>query len=135
MSETQEKHISLKEASRISGYAPDYIGQLIRSGKLEGKQVYANVAWMTTESAIRAYVAGLAGKEAVREASHFDGGGSRFVMGKKFHTIFRGLLYAVIGLSVIFLVFLFYLFSVSIDRRIQQSSLQKIEEARRESSI
>src|SRR3989344_2005979 len=105
MSETQEKHISLKEASLISGYAPDYIGQLIRSGKLEGKQVYANVAWMTTESAIRAYVAGSSGKETAREAPRFEGGGGRLVMSKKFHKIFRGLLYAVIGLSVVFLMF------------------------------
>ena len=134
MPKNQEKHISLKEASRISGYAPDYIGQLIRSGKLEGKQVYANVAWMTTESAIRAYVSGSHGGEVSREIPRFEGG-SKFVMSKKFHRLFRGLLYAVIGLSVIFMMFLFYLLSVSIDRRIQQSSLQKIEEARRESSI
>jgi len=125
----KDKHISLKEASRISGYAPDYIGQLIRSGKLEGKQVYANIAWMTTESAIRAYVSGSTGGEVSREAPRFEGG-SKFVMSKKFHRFFRGLLYAVIGLSVIFMMFLFYLLSVSIDRRIQQSSLQKIEEAR-----
>ena|SRR3989344_3990113 len=130
MPKNQEKHISLKEASRISGYAPDYIGQLIRSGKLEGKQVYANIAWMTTESAVRAYVAGLSRKKVVEEVPRFEGGGSRFVMSKKFHRIFRGLLYAVIGFSVVFMMFLFYLLSVSIDRRIQQSSLQKIEEAR-----
>lgn len=41
---TEEKLISLKEAARISGYAPDYIGQLIRKGKIAGKQVYYNVA-------------------------------------------------------------------------------------------
>lgn len=47
--------ISLKEASIISGYSPDYIGQLIRGGKIPGKQIYCNVAWMTTADAILSY--------------------------------------------------------------------------------
>jgi hypothetical protein len=50
-----EKFISLKEAAEISGYAPDYIGQLIRAGKITGKQVYTNVSWMTTEAAVLGY--------------------------------------------------------------------------------
>lgn len=49
------KLISLKEAAKLSGYSADYIGQLIRAGKLPGKQVYCNVAWMTTAEAIEAY--------------------------------------------------------------------------------
>ena len=32
-----EKMITLKEAAKISGYAPDYVGQLIRKGKLQQK--------------------------------------------------------------------------------------------------
>ncbi|NTW22403.1 hypothetical protein HGA34_02535 [Candidatus Falkowbacteria bacterium] len=54
----QENFISLKEASKISGYSPDYIGQLIRSGKISGKQVYTNVSWMTTPEAVLAYKQG-----------------------------------------------------------------------------
>jgi hypothetical protein len=50
-----EKYISLKEAAEISGYAPDYVGQLIRSGKIPGKQVYTNISWMTTEAAVLGY--------------------------------------------------------------------------------
>ena len=53
--EELKKIIALKEASKISGYNPDYIGQLIRSGKIPGKQVYCNIAWMTTAEAIFAY--------------------------------------------------------------------------------
>ncbi len=53
----KEGFITLKEASLLSGYSSDYLGQLIRKGKLEGKQVYANVAWMTTREAIDSYVA------------------------------------------------------------------------------
>lgn len=52
----QEKYITLKEASKLSGYSPDYLGQLIRKGKLSGKQVYLNVAWMTTEEAVTEYL-------------------------------------------------------------------------------
>lgn len=47
--------ISLKEASSISGYSADYIGQLIRAGKIPGKQVYCNVQWMTTAEAVLLY--------------------------------------------------------------------------------
>src|SRR6185369_8453746 len=56
MTEDSRKYISLKEAAKISGYSADYVGQLIRSGKLEGKQVFSNVAWMTTEEAIQKYL-------------------------------------------------------------------------------
>lgn len=51
----EEKWISLKEASKISGYSPDYIGELIRKGKIPGKQVICSVAWMTTKEAILDY--------------------------------------------------------------------------------
>ncbi len=51
----KNKYITLREAAKISGYAPDYIGQLIRKGKLPGKEVYCNTAWLTTEDAVLAY--------------------------------------------------------------------------------
>jgi len=47
--------ISLKDAAKISGYSADYIGQLIRAGKIPGKQVCCTVAWMTTADAVTAY--------------------------------------------------------------------------------
>jgi hypothetical protein len=50
------RYITLKEASKISGYTPDYLGQLIRKGKLPGKQIYLNVAWVTTEDALEEYL-------------------------------------------------------------------------------
>jgi len=53
-----ENFINLKEASKISGYSPDYIGQLIRSGKISGKQVYTNVSWVTTAEAVLAHKQG-----------------------------------------------------------------------------
>jgi hypothetical protein len=48
-------YISLKEASKISGYSPDYIGYLIRTGKIPGKMVYTGVSWQTTREAILDY--------------------------------------------------------------------------------
>ncbi len=53
----QEKgYITLKEAAKISNYTPDYVGQLIRAGKIQGEQVYCNVAWVTTPEEIDRYV-------------------------------------------------------------------------------
>ena len=51
-----KKYITLKEAARMSGYSADYLGQLIRQGKIYGKKVYLNVAWMTTEEEINRYL-------------------------------------------------------------------------------
>ena len=50
-----QKYISLKEAAKISGYSSDYIGYLIRTGKITGKQVYCHIAWMTTAEAVLAH--------------------------------------------------------------------------------
>ena len=55
MTKENKEYISLKEAAEITGYSADYVGQLIRSGKLEGKQVFLNVAWMTTREALQKY--------------------------------------------------------------------------------
>ena len=53
--EKDKKLISLKEAAELSGYSSDYIGQLIRGGKIFGEQVFSNVTWMTTEEEVLAY--------------------------------------------------------------------------------
>ena len=50
-----KKYLSLKEAAKISGYSPDYIGYLIRTGKIAGRKIYAGISWQTTEEAIRKY--------------------------------------------------------------------------------
>ena len=60
-------YITLKQASERFGYSPDYIGQLIRKGKIEGKQVYANVAWVTTEEAMEEYIAGNSSQTAANK--------------------------------------------------------------------
>jgi hypothetical protein len=58
-----KKYISLKEAAKISGYAPDYIGSLIRNKKLAGKKVYSGVAWLTTEEAMKKYQRKISGQK------------------------------------------------------------------------
>jgi hypothetical protein len=47
--------ISLEEAARISGYHPDYIGWLIRKGKIKGRKIYSDYSWLTTKESIKKY--------------------------------------------------------------------------------
>jgi hypothetical protein len=54
--EKRAGYISLKEASERFGYSQDYLGQLIRKGKLDGKLVYSHVAWVTTPEAVEQYI-------------------------------------------------------------------------------
>lgn len=50
----QSKYISSKRASRVSGYAQDYIGQMVRMGKLPATKV--GRSWFVDESALLALV-------------------------------------------------------------------------------
>lgn len=53
----EENHpvlISVKEASKMTPYSPDYLSLLIRKGRLEGHKIGKN--WHTTEGAVRAYL-------------------------------------------------------------------------------
>jgi len=49
------KYISLKEAAEISGYSADYLGWLIRKGKIKGKKVYLNTSWRVPLSQLVRY--------------------------------------------------------------------------------
>lgn len=109
----RSRYITLKEAAAIAGYSADYIGQLIRAGKLEGRQVYTNVSWVTTEKAVRAYLEGR-GKEMDDVA--FDP--SRYI---------RYALYGIIGGLAIALIVLSYILFTSIDRAVSQASLDAFE--------
>jgi hypothetical protein len=55
ISREKQKYISLKEAARISGYASDYIGYLIRENKIPGKKINSGITWLTTKDAIKKY--------------------------------------------------------------------------------
>jgi len=55
-----KKYLSLKEAAKLSGYAPDYIGQLIRNNKVKGKRIYSGIAWLIDEKVLQKYLKNLA---------------------------------------------------------------------------
>jgi hypothetical protein len=116
------KYISLKEASAISGYAPDYIGQLIRSGKLSGKQVYSNVAWVTTEAALDDY---LNNKQPRNMANLSEK--SEDLLEKALPKFLKGFLIGVVTVSLCFAIVLFYIFSVQIDAKLKQKAIQNAE--------
>jgi|GEM_PF-993676 len=54
MEENYLKLISVKEASKMTPYSPDYLSLLIRKGRIEGHKIGKN--WHTTERAVRAYL-------------------------------------------------------------------------------
>ena len=128
----KEKYISLKEASKISGYASDYIGQLIRQGKLPGKQVYSTVAWITTEESLRQYMQRREGKENLslkeRMFEKFQQTKSRLFLEWEMTRLLKGALGMVIIVSVGFSLFLFYIFSVNVDKKLQQNTVKRFEE-------
>jgi hypothetical protein len=128
-------YITLKEASERFGYAPDYIGQLIRKGKIEGKQVYANVAWMTTEEAMSAYVASLAQpsgetRSAKTDALAWSFSLDRFMAGIFAEKMTRIYVWGMRGALVVLLlalVFVFYFLSIAIDRKLTKLAELRIE--------
>lgn len=112
MVEAREKDlISLREAAKISGYSPDYIGQLIRTGKINGKQVYCNVQWMTTAEAILEYKnKGLNNKKHHKFKSSFRKIGMEINILKLFFKTFKSAL-PILILVIISFVFLLYFIS------------------------
>ncbi len=123
----KDEYISLREAAAIAGYTPDYMGQLIRSGKLPGKQVFANVAWMTTEEAVRSYVGQKKGRSPNRET----GGATMlqtFQREIESPRIVKRLSIALIVLSISFMLLLFYIFSTSLDQRLNQRAMERLEQ-------
>ena len=121
----KEKFISLKEAAELSGYSPDYVGQLIRQGKLPGKQVFLNVAWMTTEDAVKEYVR--RGSKGSESPAKFSDLRERIMASRMLAAAFRAVVWFAIAIFALFILLLFYVLSVTIDHRINQRYLDKIE--------
>ena len=125
MSERSD-YISLKEAAKLSGYSADYVGQLIRAGKLPGKQVFSSVAWVTTEAAILEYIQKeKKGKSNIVTPSLKE----RLFTTETLVTVYPIVAWATIGILGLFVLLLVYVFSVSIDHKINQGYLDKIEHA------
>ncbi len=109
----QEKgYITLKEAADISNYSADYVGQLIRAGKIEGQQVYSNVAWVTTEASVREYLA------AKNKSLHHPELSSNVTETAENFSVY--ILYVVVGLLAVSLLVLLYIFAVSLDKAIER---------------
>ncbi len=119
------KYISLKEAASMSGYSADYIGQLIRSGKLEGKQVFSNISWMTTEDAIRAYLE--KDKKITPKESYLYRTKEYFSSSDGLNTIYIAVSWVAIVLFVTFLVVLIGMIAISIDHRLEKKALEKAQ--------
>ncbi|MCL9972029.1 MAG: helix-turn-helix domain-containing protein [Candidatus Pacebacteria bacterium] len=104
--------ITLREAAELSGYSADYIGQLIRKGKLPGRQVYTNVSWVTTPEAIDAYMERSSGG-----AEWFD----RYMSLERVQTLYQWVSGACIAFLLLFVVFLLYVLAVSVDRSLERT--------------
>ena len=129
MFKEKDEYISLKDAAKISGYSADYVGQLIRSGKLRGKQVYLNVAWMTTEKAILEYLRKENKKDAIEKNFIGDRVSTYLVSPQGLKTMNLMVMGVVVGVLTLFVLFLVYIFAVTIDRHIDQTSLHKVQYA------
>jgi len=116
--------ISLKEAAKMSGYSPDYVGQLIRGGKLAGKQIFSNVAWVTTEDAILEYL------QKEKKGKSSSEMASTRVVDLIFSAEGLALTYAIVSWVAIailglFIVFLISVFAISVDNSINQKYIQQ----------
>ena len=121
----EKKYISLKEAAAISGYSADYIGQLIRKGKLKGKQVYLNVAWMTTEDDLQAYMTRTQ-KGEVQQLSFWELAWRRIESPASLLMTYRVTLWIALGFLTVIILFLVVVLSITIDHKIEHSYQQKI---------
>ncbi len=110
--------LTLKEAAQLTDYTADYLGQLMREGKLEGFQVYTSTSWVTTEKAIREYVAGKGRQDALEE----------YVWYRDPQLYLRALLYLVIGCLGMLLLGMIGVVAVSIDRSLSDSALMEFDE-------
>lgn len=113
---TENGYITLKEAAELSNYSSDYIGQLIRSGKLEGKQVYSNIAWVTTEKALYDYM------QNKGKGQNSEMAPTSTVVNVYASPYFKYALHGVIGVSAVLFLVAFFIFSIGIDRALLESA-------------
>lgn len=119
------KHITLKEAAKLSGYAPDYLGQLIRNGKLKGEQVFLNTAWMTTEEAVLSYLKQKKKNNSCLSKdneSNLFGQTTKRIFSWNWGKIYTYILRLILVITVLFLLFLFFLFSVNFERTLEMKA-------------
>lgn len=111
--ENDNNLINLKEAASISGYSADYVGQLIRQGKIPGKQVACNVQWMTTKEAVLGYKQGDGQKSKDTKIANFIKGkknrlGFEWEVYKLFFKTFKSLAPVLIILIISFFTLIIF---------------------------
>lgn len=121
-----EGYITLKEASELFGYSPDYIGQLIRKGKIEGKQVYANVAWMTTKDALDEYLAREKNGSTKQSDSTLLARATRMLLHEQSVFLATWALRILIPVLVVTLIVIFYFISISIDHQLVRAAERRL---------
>ena len=102
----EKGYITLREAAELANYTPDYVGQLIRAGKIKGEQVYSNVAWVTTEEEVFSYLSN--NRRVVDSATD-----SNLLS----QIIFKYFLYSCIAVIAVAILLLQYILFVSIDAK------------------
>lgn len=117
----KKEYLSLKEASAISGYSPDYLGQLLRSGKLAGKQVFQQVTWVTTEEDLRRYMDARQRAEEGQRARKLR---LALMWRMDIPRLATALLYLLAALSLCLFLLLFYILSSSLEQRFDQRALR-----------
>lgn len=122
----EKDYISLKRAAEISGYSSDYLGQLIRSGKLDGKQVFSNVSWVTTEEALTQYLS-KENKGVIGASRSFS---DVVTDPETLSAAYSIVVWIAIGILMVFALLLGYVLAVSIDHSISQKYLEKAEYVR-----
>ena len=125
MNHTKQKFISLKEASLLCGYAPDYIGQLIRQGKIPGHQRLSGIAWVTTESAMRDYVEQANRHKELSLSQSVIQHKNKFLNTAKPLTLLNGVMWFLIGVTSFFLIFLFYIFAANIEQKLNKKAISQ----------
>jgi hypothetical protein len=113
-----EGYLTLREASELTEYTSDYIGQLIRAGKIEGKQIYSNVAWVASARSLKEYL-----EKRGKDMTHVESHAGLSVIPREYPTFLRTLMYVVIATSGLFLVMLFHILSISIDRAMARNDV------------
>ena len=119
----EKGYITLKEAAEIAGYTPDYVGQLIRAGKLKGEQVYSSVAWVTTEEELNTYLL---------HKGRLSRSESQLLFFEL--PIFKVVLYMLIASCVVTILLLQYIFYISIDSKLSEHALSSITIQQEQSS-
>lgn len=119
-------YITLKEASERFGYTPDYVGQLIRKGKIEGKQVYSNLAWMTTVDSIEGYLSRekRTAKEEVRTGSLERL--SEYLLSQEGVLYLSWSLKGVLMLLIITALCVFYFLSIALDHKMARDAERRL---------